>query len=127
MAPTEEQIVISCIATDPLWHLAFLALDEENTDPTKIRILAGLMPPITEQEKKRVVRFLRGTTKPVHEAIQELKLPHPPSYVQEQISPRLRWHPGSANPDDLPRWESVGAIVAEEDNNTENSNVIRFS
>lgn len=89
--PEEQQLVVSSIASDPLWQLAFVAADEKNTDATKVRILAGLLQPITEQEKKRVCRLLRWTARPLHEATAQLELPHPSEYVQKQIEPYLKW------------------------------------
>lgn len=99
--PDEEQVVVSSLASDELWQLAFVQADAKNTDPTLVRILAGLLPPITEAEKKKVVRLLRGTDKPMHEALAELELPHQPTYVEKQIRPHLVWDKATG------AWNSV--------------------
>lgn len=103
LEPAEEQLVVSSIASDPLWQVAFLSADEKNSDPTKVRILAGALVPITEGEKKRVVRFLRGTSKHMHEALTAFELPHPSDYVMRQIESHLKWD------EEKKLWESVGA------------------
>lgn len=106
--PTEEQVVVSSIASDPLWQLAFMPADAENSDPTKVRVLAGFVPPITEQEKKRVVRFLRGTDKPMMDALEALQLSHPPAYVEQQIAGHLKWYPGTKETEGNDAcWQSV--------------------
>lgn len=104
IAPEEHQIEVSPTPSDPLWQLAFV----QSSDPAsgKICILAGAIPPITEQEKKRVVRMLRGTSLSMEHALTELKLPYPPSYVEKVVEDRIKW---SASKDAaVPSiWESV--------------------
>lgn len=105
-SPETETIEVSSAVSDPLWLLAFVPGSKEGTT----KILAGTMPPITEQEKKRVVRLLRGTNTPMGAALLELKLPYPPSYVEKQIAAHLVWKK-SGNDDggagSAGTWESV--------------------
>lgn len=110
-APETHDIEVKAAPTDPLWQLAFV----QSSDPKggKVRILAGTIKPISEQEKKRVVRLLRGTTMPMDAALTQLKLQHyPPSYVEKQIEAYLAWdndgkNVPSNNPAALGTWKSV--------------------
>lgn len=88
-APDTHSAEVGTMATDPLWQLAFV--QSSNPNSGRIKILAGAMKPITEQEKKRVVRLLRGTSTPMHTALLQLELPHPPSYVEKEIHQYLWW------------------------------------
>lgn len=107
--PDEHQIVCSIIADDPLWNLAYLQVDAENSEPTQVRLAAGALQPISEQEKKKVVRALRGTSRQLHELVMELGLPHPPSYVEQQIKAHCVWLPTA--PDKLTKDGPKGAWV----------------
>lgn len=109
IAPDTHVVEVNPTPSDPLWQLAFVRSSDAKSD--KIRIMAGTMLPITEQEKKRVVRLLRGTSTPMHTALAQLKIPHPPSYVEKQIETHLKWRPAEkseASPEGAPGvWESV--------------------
>lgn len=79
---------------DPLWQLPFLQVldDEGEMDPNKIRILAGTLPPLTEQDKKRLVRRLRGTNLELTAVLQEFKFTdYPPHYVERFLLDRVKW------------------------------------
>lgn len=94
--PETHEAEVSPAAEDPLWQIAFVRSSDEKSG--KIRILAGTIKPITEQEKKRVVRLLRGTATPMHTALAQLELDRfPPSYVEQQITAHLKWHPAEPN------------------------------
>jgi hypothetical protein len=111
VAPDTHHIEVSPTPSDPLWQLAFVQSSDAKSG--KIRILAGTMPAITEQEKRRVVRLLRSTSTPMHTALAQLEIPHPPSYVEKQIEAHLKWRPaekGEFNPAGATGvWESVKA------------------
>lgn len=90
--PETHETEVPTVPSDPLWQLAFVQPSDGSS--AKTRILAGTIKPIAEQEKKRVVRLLRGTTTPMHIALSQLELERfPPSYVEEQISAYLKWEP----------------------------------
>lgn len=89
----EHEITLKTDAIDPLWALAFLQVsdDKGEMDLSRIQILAGTEPPMTEQEKKRLVRQLRGTNKKLTEVLAGLKLNFPQAYVERFISDRVKW------------------------------------
>jgi hypothetical protein len=89
-APDTHRLELPPKAGDPLWLLAFNAGSDG-----KVELLAGTHLEITEQEKKRVVRLLRGTATPIQEAIAQLGLPHPPAYVEAKIADRIAWKDGT--------------------------------
>lgn len=86
-SPDTHTLEVPAAVSDPLWLLAFVPGSKAGT----AKILAGTMPPISEQEKKRVVRLLRGTAKPMAEALAELELPYPESYVEREIAAHVVW------------------------------------
>ncbi len=108
-APETHELELDETGIDPLWQIAFARGSADG----KIRVLAGTMPEITEQQKKRVVRLLRGTSKTMVDALAELGLEHPAAYVEKKVADRIAWkqvpvadesgHPGSV----VHRWESV--------------------
>lgn len=102
-APDTHKIEVSPAPTDPLWQLAFVRSSDQESG--KVCLLAGTIPEITEQEKKRVVRLLRGTTKPMHEALAELKIPHPSAYVEDKIKAHLVWKEHTDSNGGF--WESI--------------------
>lgn len=105
MSPDSHEVAVSPHASDPLWELSFLRTESEDgskPDPTgRIRICASTIPEITEQEKKRVVRYLRGTPVPMTDALRALELPHPPTYVELKIQNYIKWSPEKSY------WDSV--------------------
>lgn len=101
LSPETDTATVPAEISNPLWQLAY----EASSDGKSIRILAGTIPPITEQEKKRVVRTLRGTSTRIVDAVLALKLPHPPSYVEDQIKAFIVWNPGKDGA--APVWNSV--------------------
>lgn len=104
---------VAASASDPLWLIAFVPGSEG-----KVKILAGANQPITEQEKKRVVRLLRGTSKPMTEALTELRLEFPSAYVEKQISEHLVWDNSGKYPEGDSRiggfWQSKNPTPAME-------------
>jgi hypothetical protein len=91
--PDSHSAEVMPAADDPLWQIAFV--QSSVRDSGKVRILAGTILPITESEKKRVVRLLRGTATPMHTALAQLELERfPPSYVEKQIEAHLKWQVG---------------------------------
>lgn len=89
-SPETHRLLLSKSASNPLFHLVLVpGLDET------VELLAGTHLEITEQEKKRVVRLLRGTATPIQEAIALLGLPHPPAYVEAKIAERIVWKNGT--------------------------------
>lgn len=123
-APDTHEITIAPHASTPLWELAFVraAGPDGQPDPTgRMRVLAATIPELTEQEKKHVVRFLRGTDKPIEDAMLEFKLPHPPSYLVAKIADRITWKAAAitsdlkTHPDDVRyHWESVTPPIDDE-------------
>ena len=94
LAPETHEAVVLPHASNPLWELAFVRVagPDGQPDPSgKMRICAATIPEITEQEKKRVVRFLRGTDRPIEDALGELKLPFPATYLEAKIADRIKW------------------------------------
>ena len=89
--PDSHEVVVPLRPTDDLWMLAF-SFEAEGS--SNVRILAGTIPPITDQEKKRVVRFLKGTAHGMEVALAEFKLDHPAHYVASQISEHLVFKDG---------------------------------
>jgi hypothetical protein len=78
-----------------LWEAVRKAAPDTHRLEGKVELLAGTHLEITEQEKKRVVRLLRGTATPIQEAIAQLGLPHPPAYVEAKIADRIAWKDGT--------------------------------
>lgn len=123
LAPETHEAVVLPHASNPLWELCFVRVEaaDGKPDPSgKMRICAATVPEITEQEKKRVVRFLRGTDRPIEDAIAEFKLAFPATYLEAKIADRIRWKayglgeivPGVPSADGGQRaalgiWESV--------------------
>lgn len=108
--PDTHEISLLPHASDPLWELSFIRAElDGKPDPSgKIRICASTIPEITESQKKRVVRLLRGTSTSLPEAMTQLQIPHPISYVEKKISDRLEWKPNSeTDPTAGGIWESV--------------------
>jgi hypothetical protein len=109
-APDSHEVEVLPTASDPLWQLAFVQSSDAKSG--KVRILAGTIKPISEQEKKRVVRLLRGTSTPMQTALAQLELERfPPSYVEKEVAKHLAWRPvdkDAVNPHGVPgHWESV--------------------
>lgn len=93
-------VILDTSRIDPLWSLVFLhVLDEKGEiDPGRIRVAAATIPPMTEQEKKRLVRRLKGTSeRNLAAVLKELGLDHfPTPYVERFISDRVKWNPSSS-------------------------------
>ena len=91
-SPETNDIIVPSAVSNPLWELAFLKVEVDGKiDPNLIRICACTRPEITDQEKKRLVRLLKGTNKSIVEAMAELKLDFPATYVELKIYDRIRW------------------------------------
>lgn len=111
--PETHDAEVMPAAEEPLWQLAFVQSSDASSG--KIRIVAGTIVPITESEKKRVVRLLRGTSTPMHTALAQLELDRfPPSYVEREIAAHLKWAPAEKDAATNPHgvagvWESVKA------------------
>lgn len=113
--PASHEVEVSPNASDPLWELCFLraAGPDGKPDPKgRIRICASTIPEMTESQKKRIIRFLRGTGHPLEDAMRECEIPHPLTYVESKIADRLKWNPGTSI------WDSVTpATVGEQAKN----------
>lgn len=94
-SPDTETVELPTTASNPLWQLAFVRGSEDG----KVKLMAGLHPEMTDAQQKRVVRFLRDTSKKIEEAMISLELPFPPLYVDRRISDRITWKDG--------KWISV--------------------
>lgn len=97
--PETHRAEMPTAVSDPLWQLVFVPGSKDGTTT----ILAGTMLPITEQEKKRVVRLLRGTNKKMEDALRELGLEFPAAYVEKQIGDYIKWGTVSHQSG----WESI--------------------
>lgn len=86
--PETHTADVAITPDDPLWELAFVPSD---LGEGHLRILAGAKLPPTEGDKKRLVRLLRGTSRDLMEAMQEIGLDYPPSYMAEAISAFVVW------------------------------------
>lgn len=91
--PETHTAEVPAAVSDPLWALVF----ERGSKEGQVKILAGTNLPITESQKKRVCRFLRGTSRPMEDALRELRFEFPLSYVEQQIAAHLRWERTSAD------------------------------
>lgn len=89
--PDTHEVVVPSRPTDDLWQIGFT---HEAEGSENVRVLAGTIPSITEQEKKRVVRFLKGTAHGMEVALAEFKLDHPTHYVAAQIAKHLVFKDG---------------------------------
>ncbi len=104
--PEDHEAELVTNEVDPLWEVAFVHVQDAKgvIDPNRIRILAGTQLPMTEQEKKRLVRRLRGTSDRLAAVMAELKLNFPHAYVEQFIADRVKW---KVNTDGSTVWESV--------------------
>lgn len=94
LAPQTHEVTVLPRASNPLWEICFVRAEGKDGKPDetgRMRICAALIPEMTEAEKKRVVRFLRGTSRPLEDALAEFQLPHPISYVEAKIADRIKW------------------------------------
>jgi hypothetical protein len=105
LAPETHEVTVPGAASNPLWELFFLRPEKQDAgDPVaRVRICAATIPELSEQDKKRVVRFLRGTGTPLEAALAHLSLRHPPLYVEQKIKDRIKW----GTVDGQPGWESI--------------------
>lgn len=106
-SPDTHSAEIPAAVSDPLWALVFVPGSKDGT----VKILAGSNPPITESQKKKVIRFLRDTTITIPNALIALKYEFPPAYVEKEILPWLKWEP-NVDAQDVPKisggkWASV--------------------
>lgn len=117
-SPEEHTITVLPGASDPLWEIWCNRSEVDGKpDPTgAIRVCAATIPELTEHEKKKVVRYLRGTDRPLGEALHALKLRHPMAYVEQKIADRIKFNATDR------RWESVTAPTLGE----RIKNVLRF-
>lgn len=100
-APETHDIEVATTPSDPLWQLVFGPSADEKSG--RVRILAGAIKPMTEQDKKRVVRLLRGTDRQLIDVLIELRMVWPPSYVEAQIATHLKWS------EETKQWASVAS------------------
>lgn len=110
LAPESHEATVSPHASNPLWELAFVRAEKDGKpDPTgRMRICAATIPEMTESQKKKIVRFLRGTNRPLEDAMRECEIPHPLVYVEQRISDRVKWNPESS------LWDSITPATAGE-------------
>lgn len=87
--PETHTADVAITPDDPLWELVFGPSD---LGDGHMHIMAGEKLPPTEGDKKRLVRLLRGTSRDLMEAMQEIGLDYPPSYMEQAISAHLVWH-----------------------------------
>lgn len=114
LAPDAHEVTVLPQASNPLWQLAFLRAQgaDGKPDPTgRMRICAATIPELTEQEKKKVVRFLKGTGVPIEDALKEFQLPHPVGYVETRIADRIKWVPTDPKSGPEGTWQPVAADV----------------
>jgi hypothetical protein len=111
LAPDTHEVTVSSHASDPLWDLRFIRVagPDGKPDPSgRIRICAATIPELTEHDKKRLVRYLRGTDTPLEQALAHFRLEHPVAYVAAKLSDRIRWNPGTPGDEgNAAHWESV--------------------
>lgn len=93
--PNTHTAEVPAVVSDPLWELVL----ERGSKDDAMRILAGAKLPMTESQRKKVIRFLRDTAILMPDALIALKYEYPSAHVEKEILPWLKWADG--------RWVSV--------------------
>ena len=94
LAPDADEVTIAITPRDDLWQIAFLQAPAEG-EIIRTRIIAGTIPALTDAEKKRLVRALKGTAKSIDDVVKEQGLPHPVQYLVRMVADRVRWQDGA--------------------------------
>ena len=96
LAPDTHKVTIIPRASNPLWELVFAREPGPDGKPSadgKMVIYASTMAEMTEQQKKKLVRFLKGSMRSIEEAIEEIGTPFPAMYVEVKVKDRIRFDP----------------------------------